>query len=131
MTDFFGNQYWPGRFWAVNYFQGGDLPEGAMQAALSGAASISADLSAIGAAPVIAGGQSRRRNRIRLSWPKAYPPAIVAVAGARIGGASRIEASLSAAGLAQSAIVAGASVGGTATRIDVKADEAAFWLMAA
>jgi hypothetical protein len=64
MAGFFASKFWPVRYFASKYFGGGEQPEGAMSATLSGAGSLSASLTATAeAAP------ARRRARSLSNLP--------------------------------------------------------------
>lgn len=46
MADYFADAYFGSRYWTADYFQGGEVDPNAMQAALSGSATITATLTA-------------------------------------------------------------------------------------
>ena len=46
MADYFADAYFGSKYWTADYFQGGEVDPNAMQAALSGSATITANLTA-------------------------------------------------------------------------------------
>jgi hypothetical protein len=131
MTDYFGNRYWAEKYWATRYFQGGDQPEGAISATLSGVATVTATLSAEGEASTGSSyaGVSRKRPHRIYKKPKPMPFAIMVAA--RIEAGATISATVGAT-LAASATIQGASaVNAAGEVIDIYAREAEFWLIAA
>jgi hypothetical protein len=129
MSDYFGNRYWPQQFWTVRYFLGGELAEGAMQAALSGAATLSASLTATGATQTGGGGGGRRppvwSMRVVVDW------AIPAYISAAIDGQADVFGRLSAIANAKVKLEGAGGMEGRGETVDRYELEAQFWLVAA
>lgn len=130
MSDFFANRYWADRYWATRYFQGGDGGEatpGDMAATLSGAATVTATLTAKGGSSYA--GVGRKRPHRIYKKPKPMPFAIMAAA--RIEAGATVAASLTAGAAVSANIIASSGVVAGGEVIDIYAREAEFWLMAA
>lgn len=129
MTDFFGDQYWPQQFWTVRYFLGGELAEGAMQAALSGSATVSAEIGSTGNVQTGGGGGGRAAPtwtmRLAVEW------VIPAYASAAIKGTSTVVGNLTGVAGAAAAIQGVGGLEGHGVTIDRYELEAQFWLVAA
>jgi hypothetical protein len=130
MSDFFGERYWPGRFWTVNYFLGGELAAGALQAALSGGATVSADLTATSVAQPGTGGGGGRvapvwTMRLAVQW------VIPVYASAAVSGQSTVVGTLTGIASAESAMQGASGFEGRGETIDRYELEAQFWLIAA
>lgn len=130
MVDYFGNRYWAQKYWATRYFQGGVLPEGSIEATLSGAATVTATLSRVRVAQVETETYGGRR-KWRPKQPLAPPPAIPAMASATITAASYLTATAIPVAVARAALSGQSSMTGSGTVIDNYALEAEFWLIAA
>lgn len=78
MADHFADAYWSTQFWSVRYFQGGEADPNAMSASLSGAGSVTANLTASTETVTVQGGgwlskaqlreyeKNKRRKRIAI-----------------------------------------------------------------
>ena len=128
MSSYFGSGYWSQKYWTVNYFLGGELPEGGMQAVIAGGASVTAELTSIGA-PVSSGGGGRTAP----TWTmRVYVNTAIPVnVHAWIAGRSKVRATARGAAMGAARINAESRMTGTATSIDWYASDANFWLVAA
>lgn len=152
MSDFFANRYWPERFWAVHYFQGGEVDPNAMSASLSGSGSLTATATATGHlsaslsgsgvltatatvaaaddTPIYGGWQPPPTTKKRKA-AKPPPQPIPRFINASMAGHGRIaDATLTAIAAARATITGHSRMTGTATASWRIANET-FWLLAA
>lgn len=130
MVDYFGNRHWAARYWASRYYQGGVLPEGSVEASLSGTATVTATLSRV-RLPVTEVKVFGGRRKWRPKLPPPLPPTIPAMATAHIACTSTLSATGNLAAVARAGISGTSSLMATGELIDIYALEAEFWLIAA
>jgi hypothetical protein len=128
MADHFADRYWSTQFWSVRYFQGGEQPEGAMQALLAGASSLSAALSTAGSS--IKPGFGRRRKP-KYVVTELVQFAIPANVSALIEASSTLTATATANGFMASRVEGAAATKAGLQSINWNALDAEFWLIAA
>lgn len=124
-SDYFGSPYLSG-------YLGADNAPGAISAAISGAASVAAELSSVAQpSAVVAGGRAKKRRRV-LSWPQLKAqPARPAYMKAATGGVSLVSGVPTATAVAAAGLVGAASVSAAGEAVADYSRETEFWLMAA